>query len=510
GIQKSEYNKIQHTPCSNTNNEDIIEQTQSINSDEFNCHLLNHIENLTKQTRDENLTKNTPKENSPENGSQFDNETTLGQNIYNTTKILQNKNRVKFFASLSNILGHHHKNPTEICELESEPTQRRISRKKQNLINELEFLVQKHFPLKEEIENNNTKRTELYSIISLQKEHNTYSRPLYLDMNKLDEIPNQNIKIQNKSLNIIHFKIKPIDAQFIESQLPNANTQINFNRQTYPSIANSNLLERLTHSSKNDTRNRSILTYDKMKPIWIKNQSLQTTYNLTNNIQDLNIPDYQNKSLNTNSLKKENSLINLKQDISHENRGTDNYLKIYSFAVNSQSPFGKAFLLENQQFKENPNSSNIKGFDFINEKKLFVKNATLPSKVVNLIQTAKEFPLRAEIHLSPKSLGSIFVEINIINEKLDIMFKAENKDTLQILESQVVLLREKLTSLGFEKQNFAFTLNNEKEPEFTGYSNSKHHSHEERTLLKEFIRSFGMFKNDELKENFEKYMVKND
>ncbi|MGB9771296.1 MAG: flagellar hook-length control protein FliK [Candidatus Kapaibacteriota bacterium] len=130
-----------------------------------------------------------------------------------------------------------------------------------------------------------------------------------------------------------------------------------------------------------------------------------------------------------------------------------------------------------------------------------IRFSELPTKVATIIQNSKEFPVKAELTLKPDSLGTIVVEIKVVKGEIEIMFKADNKETMQLIESQVNVLKEKLNNLGFERQNFVFQHQlNENENNFFG-NQRKQGKHDEESLRREFLNSFSNLRNQ--KESFD-------
>ncbi|MCX7909259.1 MAG: flagellar hook-length control protein FliK, partial [Ignavibacteria bacterium] len=143
-----------------------------------------------------------------------------------------------------------------------------------------------------------------------------------------------------------------------------------------------------------------------------------------------------------------------------------------------------------------------------NSKPTPVRVSDIPTKVASFVQNAKEVPIKAEILLHPKSLGTVVVEMNVINDKIEIMFKSEQKETLQAIESQVGILKDKLQNLGFEKQTFSFHHQLEERDSGFGAFSNRQNKQQDEALKREFLRSFlkhqiynGNFTKDRWGEN---------
>ncbi|MFN3305786.1 MAG: flagellar hook-length control protein FliK [Candidatus Kapaibacteriota bacterium] len=114
----------------------------------------------------------------------------------------------------------------------------------------------------------------------------------------------------------------------------------------------------------------------------------------------------------------------------------------------------------------------------------------IPAKIAAIVESAKEFPIKAEIVLHPKWLGTVIVEINVVKDNVEIMFNCENKEALHLLESNLVQLRERLQNLGFEKQYFSFQQNYEGGESFDYSRWNKQQKHEDESLRRQFLHTF--------------------
>ena len=81
-----------------------------------------------------------------------------------------------------------------------------------------------------------------------------------------------------------------------------------------------------------------------------------------------------------------------------------------------------------------------------------------PSNIPNIISdivgnTSGNYIGTAKLTLTPKSLGTIFVEINVSNESVKLNIKADNRDTVKAIESTLNSLRDKIESQGMKIEN---------------------------------------------------------
>ena len=140
---------------------------------------------------------------------------------------------------------------------------------------------------------------------------------------------------------------------------------------------------------------------------------------------------------------------------------------------------------------------------------ILARISELPSKISSIVETVTQFPAKAEILLNPKTLGIVIVDITVVNNEVKVMFKTETKEAKQMIEGQIGLLKEKLASLGFEKQNFDFVYQSEDKP-FSGFGSNRNESRtEEEILRRQFVRSFAIF-NQKNETNFESIWREND
>ncbi|MCX7879666.1 MAG: hypothetical protein N2517_03305, partial [Ignavibacteria bacterium] len=176
GIQKSEYNKIQHTPCSNTNNEDIIEHINSINSTEFIDLLLNVIKNQKQRYQEaevkaQKVTKCPIFEISFIRDTDFfqvhtQNLNIIGEHIHNFeegSSLNQSLILPKASYDKTTQISQKENSNTGIVEIKESFT---------NQTKELKTNPKKNYPYDEVIENTITNSTDITKIIFPQKEQN--------------------------------------------------------------------------------------------------------------------------------------------------------------------------------------------------------------------------------------------------------------------------------------------------------------------------------------------------
>lgn len=80
-----------------------------------------------------------------------------------------------------------------------------------------------------------------------------------------------------------------------------------------------------------------------------------------------------------------------------------------------------------------------------------VRLEEFPSMMSRLVQNAKsEITSQAKLTMNPKSLGTVFVEINLTGTAVSIDIQTANKETAKKLETQIGVLKEKLGNLGIQ------------------------------------------------------------
>lgn len=84
-----------------------------------------------------------------------------------------------------------------------------------------------------------------------------------------------------------------------------------------------------------------------------------------------------------------------------------------------------------------------------------VKLREIPKLTSNLVKNLSENGSgTARLYLQPKSLGTVFVELQLTGDLLNVKFKTENSSVKQIIENQMFLLKDKLQNQGLKIENF--------------------------------------------------------
>ncbi len=222
-------------------------------------------------------------------------------------------------------------------------------------------------------------------------------------------------------------------------------------------------------------------------------------------------------NISENKIQHNENLIKSKVDGSNisENKIQHNEKTKHSFVDNSTNKEEKEtklniknnhkeIYLGNINHQKSELSKIVEEFVTTNQKANPLRLSDLPSKVVSLVQNAKEFPIKAEISLQPKWLGTLVVEISVVNDKVEIMFKSENKETLHTLENKVSILKEKLNNNGFEKHSLVFNYQNEEKGASEWNFARGNNRQQDENLRREFLNSFTRLKTKN--ESFENYL----
>ncbi len=312
----------------------------------------------------------------------------------------------------------------------------------------------------------------------------------------------KNVDISSNDNNKLDLKIHQVENIDVIFQDKN-NNQID--QISYISFVNRNNTAPKTTSFDNlNPKTNSVLNYLPKNESQINEKNLITQKSLENSNNLLNLNPVE--KLNTETSRStetyqfdEQNIFEQKNKSKHKiveksTNYTPNENKIFEIEqqkVLSTNLAKSHFNVENEPIKETPKQLTALHL---------TRNSELPSKITSLVNSSTNFPLKAEITLSPNSLGMVIVEINVIKNQVEIMFKTETKEAQQILESQIGLLKEKLSNLGFEKQNFEFQNQTYEKNFLNSYANSNGERYNDDFARREFLRSFYSLKTK--KENY--------
>lgn len=297
---------------------------------------------------------------------------------------------------------------------------------------------------------------------------------------KIHQVKNIDVIFQDKNNNHIE-QISNISFVNRNNTAPKTTSFDNLNSKTNSTLNylpknESQINEKNLITQKSLGNNNNMLNVNPVEKINIETNQSTETYQF----DEQNIFEQKNKSKHKIVEKSTNYTSN-------ENK----ILEIEPQKVLSTNLAKSHFNVENEPIKETPKQPTALHL---------TRNSELPSKITSLVNSSTNFPLKAEITLSPNSLGMVIVEINVIKNQVEIMFKTETKEAQQILESQIGVLKEKLSNLGFEKQNFEFQNQTYEKNFLNSYTNSNGERYNDDFARREFLRSFYSLKTK--KENY--------
>ena len=296
-----------------------------------------------------------------------------------------------------------------------------------------------------------------------------------------------------------------------------------FNSKTETNSSFSDMLNTFVLNSPRDIDfSKPVVKIEKGKEI---NQNIPSVFQsiidneTSESLEKSERPNQKLNLIDQNYLK--NEQLNRDVDKSQINNFSDNQHKFEQRDKSEQKPVEKSTnYISNFDKTTEPEPSKVSTLNQLNSQVKFESELTketlkpsanihiariseLPQKISSFVESVNQFPARAEITLSPKSLGMVIVDITVVNNEVKVMFKTETKEAQQILESQIGTLKDKLASLGFDKQNFEF-VNHSEGNLLSGFANYRNEGrNEEENLRRQFLRSFANLrtKNEKYFEN---------
>ncbi len=122
------------------------------------------------------------------------------------------------------------------------------------------------------------------------------------------------------------------------------------------------------------------------------------------------------------------------------------------------------------------------------------KLSQITNKTIQMVKnTSNNSVQKARLYLTPKSLGTVIVEIQMHNDIASLKIKADTKEVLKSIESQLPGLKEKLGQQGIKTDSVDIGLRNS-EQELLGqnsFAGGSREDYSESEARKEFINSFG-------------------
>jgi len=126
-----------------------------------------------------------------------------------------------------------------------------------------------------------------------------------------------------------------------------------------------------------------------------------------------------------------------------------------------------------------------------------VRLGDVPRRIMQLASsTASGSTQSAKLVMHPKSLGTIIVQISIADSVVKLNLKGDNKESLVMLESTSMLLKERFESKGLILDSIEYELNN------TGnetYSSKENRNGQEKTNSRKYQTDYDKAQNDKTK-----------
>lgn len=130
---------------------------------------------------------------------------------------------------------------------------------------------------------------------------------------------------------------------------------------------------------------------------------------------------------------------------------------------------------------------------------LDVKVEEFPRLTSRLAQNARtQGSTTARMVLNPKSLGTVFVDVNLAGNQLSINIKTETKEAASKIEQQLGILKERLSALGIQTENVNVKMNEDSEKQASSYQdpNNNREKREQETERRSFLKTFADLQKD--------------
>lgn len=352
--------------------------------------------------------------------------------------------------------------------------------------------------------------------------------------------------ISNKTLNTINSKADSksinIDLNSIKTEL-NSDKKINdhSNNQFFQTInknKNNNInIESNTNFKNNEIDNKNVISDKNIS--YVKVNTKNEIDNEVNTIfKKINLSKNDNEKFTEKQISK-NSQVNHQQPKSDEikqkeinndiiqqrnevNNSTVNKFSTDYYNNQNENSQQKEFF---ENFRNNfsttektgevSKSSSVKSE---NASKPLIFNQIRADEIYKTIsklsaKTGTDGTVNAKINLHPKSLGKVFVEIKVNENNVKINIKADNKETVKIIENQIGSLREGLRNQGLQTEQLNVKLNdygNEQNEKYLAEDNRNDRQYQEdrRSFLNTFGEDEAQSANIETDESLNKEIYK--
>lgn len=255
-----------------------------------------------------------------------------------------------------------------------------------------------------------------------------------------------------------------------------ANTEINFKtlqdklQISSPEISKQVLSESITKVSDKTTKSKISETVDKSD-------------NLINNEQ---VSNSENKIVENSQ-----TFSDLTQEFSRSNYSKEDKESILSLVnMNSNK-------LNISEPKSETISQNVEYDRFAT-----IKANEFAETTVNIVNNMKDNSnYTAKLFLKPESLGTVFVEIAMKDNKVNLKIHTDTQDALGSIETQISTLKEKLENNGIVTEKIELGMQSY-DGNYSGKSNGQKNSQEENDIRKNYLDSFyDLNKEEDLSTN---------
>ncbi|MCW5886475.1 MAG: flagellar hook-length control protein FliK, partial [Candidatus Kapabacteria bacterium] len=160
------------------------------------------------------------------------------------------------------------------------------------------------------------------------------------------------------------------------------------------------------------------------------------------------------------------SSLSKQSEFSNSNNGGENYTGFGNTDKNSNSNQSEEFQkkasnpfiknLENASSRQLKSSNQTQAKPEMPSYMTFtrVKLGNMPGILSDIVSNSSgNYIGTAKLILTPKSLGTIFVEINVSEDSVKLNFKADSRETTKAIESNIANLRDKIESNGVKIEN---------------------------------------------------------
>lgn len=319
-----------------------------------------------------------------------------------------------------------------------------------------------------------------------------------LTKNKIEQLNLKEIQFSSKTINPTNNSITNLP----ELKIDTTNKNLTLNQK--------NLTKTITQPEQ-ETKQKVILNENKA---YIKNNNKENKNNIQNPQNIIYTP--KELSILTEITNKSNNIKNT-NDITYTQNNTNKSQLIDNISLmNNNQPKNNANNSIKQEFNANNSHKKIaKTAIFKNDKHLQKYIGNIPNTSMNNLITTNisrtyelKSPLQPEeiakeltkitkniidnniytarIILKPESLGTLFVKIQLISNKVNIKIDVEQMEVLKNLESQTPALKEALEKVGLKTEEINYRLKENLEDNYQSFDQNKRQKYKENKFKKNF------------------------